>query len=170
MAKQQKVKYTDNTSVDDLERRIMVSVVDKAWDKMDEVQRLQYEQEIIDFEEKLRIDDSVKLKDILSKLKVKSLRGISPAILLSAGLGFKMGGFMSYQILVIVMAAIGRTFGAKIAMGAVTRAAFLAIPIVNIISAIWLIWDVRQWICGPSLRKVIPAVLIVGVARIKGNV
>lgn len=163
----QKVKYTDNTNIEELEHRIIVSIIDKAWQKMNEEERQEYEKAVYEYEEQMKAENPEKLKELLDKFKIKNLRGISPAVLLSMGLAFKIGGFLSYQILVIVMSAIARTLGVRIAMQGVTRAAFFAIPILNIFLSIWLAWDVRNWICGPAMRKVVPAVFVIGVARIR---
>lgn len=163
----QKVKYTDSTEIEELEKRIIISVIDKAWQQMSEEQKREYEKAICEYEEQMKAEDPEKLKELLNKFKVTNLRGISPAVLLSMGLAFKMGGFLSYQILVIVMGAIARTLGVRIAMQSVTRLAFYAVPILNIILSIWLAWDVRNWICGPAMRKIAPAVFMIGVARIK---
>lgn len=163
----QKVKYTENTGIEDLERKLIVAVVDKVWQKMSEEQKQEYEKAVCEFEEQMRAENSDKLKKLLDKFKVKSLKSIPPAVLLSMGLAFKIGGFVSYQILVIVMGMIARTFGIRFVMQSVTRAAFFAVPILNVILSVWLAWDVFNLIFGPAMRKVIPVVFMIGVARLR---
>lgn len=163
----QKVKYTENTEIEELERRIIISIVDNAWQKMNEDQKQEYEKAACEFEEQMKSENPEKLKELLAKFKVKDLVGISPAVLLSVGLAFKMGGFFSYQVLVIVVSSIARTIGAKVAMQGVSRAAFLAVPVLNVLLSLWLAYDIRNLICGPAMRKIVPAVFMIGVARIK---
>ena len=167
----QKVKYTKATNIEELEHRIMISIVDTAWQKMSDEEKREYEKAVCEFEEQMQAKEPEKLKELLDKFKVMSLRGISPATLLSAGLAFEVGGFLSYQILAVVMGAIARALVPQAlrmaTMQFVTRAASLAVPILNVVLSIWLAWDIRKWICGPAMRKVIPAVFMIGVARIR---
>lgn len=171
VADHQKVKYTENTNVDELEHRIISSVVDNAWQKMDEEKRQEYEKAVCEFEEQMQTKYPEKLKELLTKFKVQTLRGIPPATLLSMGLAFEIGGFVSYQILAVVMGAIARALVPKAlrvaTMQFVTRSASLTIPILNIVMSVWLAWDARNWICGPAMRKIVPTVFLIGIARTK---
>lgn len=167
VAGHQKVEYNDNTTIKELEHRIIVSIIDTVWQKLDEEKKHEYEGAIRKLEEQMKTDNPKQLKKLLANFKVRDLSGISPATLLSAGIAFKMGGFFSYQILVVVVSALARTFGLKVAVTSLTRTASLAIPVLNIFFAVWLAWDVRGWICGPAMRKIVPAVFTVGVARMK---
>lgn len=167
VAKSVKVKYTDNTTTEEIELRILKSIVDKAWEKMDESKRQEYEEAIREFEDQMRIEDPEKFKKLLEDLKVKSLRGVAPGTLLLAGIVFKMGGFLSYRILVIVMSAIARVLGAKIAMNIVTKGAALVVPGLNIVMAIWMAWDVARIISGPAMRKIAHAVPLLCTARLR---
>lgn len=167
VAKSVKAKYTDNTTAEDLEQRILRIIVDKAWEKMDEGKRREYEKTVCEFEDQMRAEDPEKLKELLEYLNVNSMRGMAPGVLLSAGMAFSFGGFLSYQILVIVMAAIGRTLGIKIAMNAVTKSAALFIPGLNIVMGVWMAWDVMRIISGPAMRKIVPVVPLLCMARIR---
>lgn len=163
----QKVNYAEDTSIEELENRIMVSIVNKAWKRMDDEEKQKYEEEITALEDEMNKNAPEKLKELLEKLKVKTLQGLTPGTLLSAGLDFKMGAAISYEILVIVMRTLAKTFGIKIAVKNAARYAFLAVPILNIFMGIWLAWDVRNWICGPSMSKIVPAVFLASTSRIK---
>jgi len=167
VARFQKVNYPDDTSVEELEHCIMVSIVNKAWKKMNNEERRKYEDEIIELENEMSKQTPDELKELLEKLKVTTLKGLTPGTLLSAGLDFKMGAFISYEILVIVMRTFAKAFGIKIAVKNAALYTFLTVPVLNIFMGVWLAWDVRKLICGPSMSKIIPAVFLISTSRIK---
>lgn len=167
VAKFQKINYAEDTSIEELEHRIMVSIINKAWKKMNDEERQKYEEEIVEFENEMNRNAPEKLKELLEKLKVRSLQGLTPGTLLSAGLDFKMGAHISFEILVIVMRTLAKAFGIKIAVKNVALYALLTMPVLNIFMGVWLAWDVQKWICGPSMSKIVPAVFLVSTSRIK---
>ncbi len=171
VAKHLKVQDTYNATSKEYEVKIIRKVLDTIWDKMETKDKNEFEEIIDEFENEMRADDPAKLEEILKKYKIKNLHMLAPGVLFSAGLAFKSEGFFSYEILAMTMGWVSRNFivqGTRMAAQRLaTRGAAMAVPIVNMISGVWLTWDVINIVFSPSMRKIIPAILIIGIARMK---
>ena len=142
-----KVNYNKNSAVDKIENNMLMKIIADALEKMSS-------------EELRKLAESVGLKNT-DGITAEALTGVFQA-------AFVAGGFMSYQITLIVVNAvlkllIGR--GLSIAgNAALTRAmAVFTGPIGWILTGIWTAID----IAGPAYRVTIPAVIQIAALRKK---
>ncbi|HFQ2073344.1 TPA: DUF3944 domain-containing protein [Providencia stuartii] len=114
--------------------------------------------------EKLPEDE---VKKVAKELGVKNATNLAPqAMIIAMQQTFLAGGFMSYQLAVIIAnsvakAAIGQGLAFAGNAGLVKGLAFLVGPIAVTISSLWLF----QGIASPAYRKTIPAVIHVACLR-----
>ena len=142
-----KVNYNKNSTVEKIENNMLMKIIADALEKM----------------------SPEELRNLAESVGVKNTDGITAEVL--AGIfqaAFRAGGFMSYQITLIVVNAvlkllIGR--GLSIAgNAALTRAmAFFTGPIGWILTGVWTAID----IAGPAYRVTIPAVIQIAALRKK---
>ena len=142
-----KVNYNKNSSVERIEGELFSKILEKAIDEMDEQT----------------------LKDILKDTKINTAKGFSKqAILVAMQSAIRAGGFMSYQIALIIANAVARAVlgrGLTLAANAgLTRVmGIFAGPIGWVITGLWTAVD----IAGPAYRITIPAVIQVAFLRLR---
>ena len=144
-----KVNYNKNSSCEMIEICLLQKVLIDTLDKMSPEERESLARE-------LGMNNT-------SNITAQALTGSFQAL-------FKLGGFKSYQILVIVANAISKAlFGTGLQAAtnaALTRvASILAGPIGWIITGLWTAVD----IAGPAYRITIPAVFAVATLRLKSK-
>lgn len=144
-----KVNYNKNSSCEMIESYLLQKVLIDSLDKMSPEERESLARE-------LGMNNT-------SAITAQALTGSFQAL-------FKLGGFKSYQILVIVANTISKALfgtGLKAATNAaLTRVAIiLAGPIGWIITGLWTAVD----IAGPAYRITIPAVFAVATLRLKSK-
>ncbi|GAA9710221.1 DUF3944 domain-containing protein [Helicobacter pylori] len=113
--------------------------------------------------------DDEEVKEMCDELSIKNTDNLNRQALSAATLTlFKMGGFKSYQLAVIVANAVAKTIlgrGLSLAGDQVlTRTlSFLTGPVGWIITGVWTAID----IAGPAYRVTIPACIVVATLRLK---
>lgn len=151
-----KIEYNSNDSTQHIENALLLKILKDIMDNMDEKQFIEF----------------------AKSLGTKNTNGITPQILLgSFQTIFKLGGFKSYQLTVVIANAIAKVLlGKGLSLGAnalITRTmAIITGPIGIAITTIWTLFD----IASPAFRVTIPAVIFVAYLRkkheylkIKGN-
>lgn len=142
-----KVNYNSNSSVERIEQHLLSKILEDALEKMDQNE----------------------IKELATSLGLKNVDGITRQVLLgSFQTIFRLGGFKSYQLTVIVVntilkALIGRglSFGGNAVL---TRTmSILTGPIGWVITGLWTIVD----IAGAAYRITIPTVIHIAVLRQK---
>ncbi len=139
--------YNSKSDIETIENAIIGKILEKALDKMTD-------------------DDKRELLKEMGDKRSASLTG--PALTSAIMLAFRAGGFLSYQILVIVANAIAKTVlgsGLKFATNAALTkwASILVGPVGWVITGIWTAID----IAGPAYRVTIPAAVFVAMLRRK---
>ncbi|QQW87226.1 DUF3944 domain-containing protein [Helicobacter pylori] len=115
--------------------------------------------------------DDEEVKEMCDELSIKNTDNLNRQALSAATLTlFKMGGFKSYQLAVIVANAVAKTIlgrGLSLAGNQVlTRTlSFLTGPVGWIITGVWTAID----IAGPAYRVTIPACILVATLRLKAQ-
>lgn len=142
-----KVNYNKNSSVEKIENNLLMKVLTDALEKM----------------------SPKELKDLAEATGVKNTSGITTETMVSLFQAlFRVGGFKSYQLTLIIVNAImkaligrGLSFAGNAAL---TRTmAILTGPIGWVITGLWTAID----IAGPAYRVTIPAVIQVAALRQK---
>ena len=151
VAKRLKVKYEPDESVERIEMKTLLKLLEDAFDKMSAAEK----NEIIKSFEKAGI-------------KNMDFRTGFPAAAILAQIGVRMSGFLAYQIAVIVANSVAKAVlghGLKLATNAaLTRAiGIFAGPIGWAITGLWTAID----IAGPAYRVTIPCVCHVAYLRQK---
>lgn len=142
-----KVNYNKNSSVEKIERNLLMKILEDALEKM----------------------SPEELRELAEATGVKNTSGIMAETMVGVfQAAFRMGGFKSYQLTLIVVNAISRaligrglTFAGNAAL---TRTmAILTGPIGWVITGLWTAIDVA----GAAYRVTIPAVIQVAALRQK---
>lgn len=142
-----KVNYNKDSNVERIENALLSKVLEDALEKM----------------------SSDEIKQLATEIGIKNTQNITKQALLgSFQIIFKMGGFKSYQLTVIIVNAILKVLigrGLSVAGNAVlTRTlSILTGPIGLAITGLWTAID----IAGPAYRITIPAVIQVAALRQK---
>lgn len=152
--------YPEGASVADIELHILVNVLERAWDRMDERARAEFWEFLREME---GFQDLREVKD----LGLKPPKKIRPILLTLLKIGVKKSGFLAYQIAIIVANIVAKTIlGRGLSLGlnrVLTKGlSVLAGPIGWIIIAIWTAID----LAGPAFRVTIPCVLQVTMIRL----
>lgn len=140
-----KVNYNKNSSTEHIEENLLMKILKDALDKM----------------------SPTELKELATELGIKNISGITAQTMTATFIAvFKLGGFKSYQLtLIIVNAVMKALIGRGLTLAgnaALTRvASVLAGPIGWAITAVWTLVD----IAGPAYRVTIPAVIQVAFLR-----
>lgn len=145
VAKKQKVNFKYDATDETIERYLVQKLIDDTLDKMSE--------------EELR----ELTNDLGIKVAGKFTKQAATAALMTA---FRLGGFASYKLLVIVANAIAKFILGRglslVANAALTRwAAVFVGPVGWIITGLWTMVD----IAGPAYRVTIPAVIQIALLR-----
>lgn len=146
VCKKMKVTCGINAGIVDREMALLTKILEKSLEKMTD-------------EEKRKLCD---------ELKIKTANPTGPVIMSAIQVAINAGGFMSYQIAVIVANAVlktvigrGLTFAANAAL---TRTiGIFAGPIGWAVSGIWLIFD----LASPAYRVTIPGCVYIAYLRQK---
>ncbi|GAA7660872.1 DUF3944 domain-containing protein [Helicobacter pylori] len=142
-----KVNYNKKTETTLIEQNMLSKILERSLEEMD--------------------DEEV--KEMCDELFIKNTDNLNRQALSAATLTlFKMGGFKSYQLAVIVANAVAKTIlgrGLSLAGDQVlTRTlSFLTGPVGWIITGVWTAID----IAGPAYRVTIPACILVTTLRLK---
>ncbi|MGL2559292.1 DUF3944 domain-containing protein [Helicobacter pylori] len=142
-----KVNYNKKTETTLIEQNMLSKILERSLEEMD--------------------DEEV--KEMCDELSIKNTDNLNRQALSTATLTlFKMGGFKSYQLAVIVANAVAKTIlgrGLSLAGDQVlTRTlSFLTGPVGWIITGVWTAID----IAGPAYRVTIPACIVVATLRLK---
>ncbi|MCQ2878935.1 DUF3944 domain-containing protein [Helicobacter pylori] len=142
-----KVNYNKKTETTLIEQNMLAKILERSLEEMD--------------------DEEV--KEMCDELSIKNTDNLNRQALSAATLTlFKMGGFKSYQLAVIVANAVAKTIlgrGLSLAGNQVlTRTlSFLTGPVGWIITGVWTAID----IAGPAYRVTIPACIVVATLRLK---
>ncbi|MCQ2828034.1 DUF3944 domain-containing protein [Helicobacter pylori] len=144
-----KVNYNKKTETTLIEQNMLSKILERSLEEMD--------------------DEEV--KEMCDELSIKNTDNLNRQALSAATLTlFKMGGFKSYQLAVIVANAVikaifqrGLSLGANAAL---TRGlSILTGPVGWIITGVWTAID----IAGPAYRVTIPACIVVATLRLKAQ-
>lgn len=142
-----KIEYDSNDSTQDIENALLLQILKDIIKNMDETQFIEF----------------------AKSLGAKNTNTITPQILLGSFQAiFKLGGFKSYQLTVIIANTIAKALlGKGLSLGAnalLTRTmAVITGPIGIAITAIWTLFD----IASPAFRVTIPSVIFVAYLRKK---
>ena len=152
--------YPEGASVADIELHILVNVLERAWDRMDETAKAEFWEFLQEME---GFEDLRKMEDWTLNPPQK----LGPILLALLKIGVKKSGFLAYQIAVIVANIVAKAIlGRGLSLGlnrALTKGlSVLAGPIGWIIIAIWTAID----LAGPAFRVTIPCVLHVTLIRL----
>lgn len=146
VCKKLKVNFNKNSTVENIERNLLLKVLEDSMDKM-------------------TTDD---LKEVVNSLKLKTTNFSKQAIMAAMQVAIRQGGFASYQIAVIVANSVAKTIigrGLGLAANAsLTKALSLfAGPIGWALTAVWTAVD----LAGPAYRVTIPSVIQIAYMRAK---
>ncbi|MDP8033828.1 DUF3944 domain-containing protein [Pasteurella atlantica] len=136
-----KVNYNKNSAIEKIEQHLLMKILEKSLEEM----------------------SSSEKQELARSIGIKNTDNVTPELLTAAFLKiFKLGGFKSYQLTVIVVNAILKALigrGLSFAGNAtLTRTmAVLTGPIGWVITGLWTAID----IAGPAYRVTIPAVITV---------
>ena len=139
--------YNSSSSVERIEQHLLSKILEDALERMDQKE----------------------IKELATSLGLKNVDGITRQVLLgSFQTIFRMGGFKSYQLtLIVVNAVLKALIGRGLSLAgnaALTRTmSILAGPIGWVITGVWTAVD----IAGAAYRVTIPAVIQVAVLRQK---
>lgn len=142
-----KVTYDKNSSVERIEGALLLKFLKQAIDKMTEKE----------------------LRDLLKDTNINTANGFSrQAVFAAIQSAILAGGFMSYQIALIVanivaMQTIGSGLGIATSIGLTRAISIFAGPIIGIITGLWTAYN----IAGPAYRVTIPAVIQVAYLRLR---
>ena len=142
-----KVNYNENSTVEKIENNMLMKIIADSLEKM----------------------SPEELRDLADSVGMKNTNGITAEVLTGVfQAAFVAGGFMSYQITLIVVNAVARLLigrGISVAgNAALTRVmAAFAGPIGWVLTGLWTAFD----IAGPAYRVTIPAVIQVAALRKK---
>ncbi len=151
VAKRLKAPYNEAQPLEMIENSIITVIIEKAFDKLTDEEK----REII-----RTVGDDVTINAI------KDLKGpMLTALLIKL---FNMGGFKSYQLLLIIVNAVWKTIfghGLKFLTNAalVRVAAIVTGPIGWTLTGVWLVVD----LLGPAYRVTIPSVIYIAMLRRK---
>ena len=134
----------NNDSIDEMEKALLEKVLEKSLEKMTEEQR----------------------KELVESLDLKTTDFTKQAVTVALQLAIKQGGFISYQIAVIVANAIAKSMLGKglslAANAALTKyLSVFAGPVGWAISGLWTAADIS----GPAYRVTIPATIYIAALR-----
>ncbi len=144
-----KVNYNKKTETTLIEQNMLSSILQKSLEKMSDEE----------------------IRELCDELGVKNTNKLGKQALSTAALTlFRMGGFKSYQLAVIVAnAVIKAIFQRGLSLGAnatLTRGlSILTGPVGWIITGVWTAID----IAGPAYRVTIPACILVATLRLKAQ-
>jgi uncharacterized protein YaaW (UPF0174 family) len=143
-----KVNYNKDASIEIIEMNLMMKI-------------------LIDSLEKMSPEE---LKDIAADLKIKTTNFTAQALTIALQGAIKFGGFLSYQVALIVANAVARAIlghGLRVGTNAALARSIgiFAGPIGWVLTGLWTVVD----IAGPAYRITIPAVIQVGFLRAKLN-
>jgi len=141
-----KADFSKGASVPTIEEAILRKLLQNAFEQMSEAERI----------------------EALKELDVTNLAGLTPAAVLAAMAGARLGGFATYKMAVIVANAVakailgrGLSFGAGAALTR-TMGVFLG-PVGWVITGLWTIAD----LASPAYRVTVPCVVQVAYMRQK---
>lgn len=145
VSKKMKVNFNKDSSVEIIERNLLMKILIDSIDKMDKEE----------------------LKKVIKELNLETDNINKQAVLAALQVAIKAGGFKSYQLAVIVANAVARQIlGRGIALGGNTALAralgVFAGPIGWIIVGLWGVID----IAGPAYRVTIPAIIQIAYMRV----
>lgn len=143
-----KVNYNKSSSTETIEMNLLMKIL------TDSIENMSQEE----------------IKNIIENLNLKTTNYSKEALIAALQAAIKMGGFLSYQIAVIVANAIaklllgrGLTFAGNVVL---TRTiSIFAGPIGWIITGIWTLIDIG----GPAYRITIPSVIHIAYMRLKNK-
>jgi len=146
VCKKIKVNFNTNSSVEVIESNLLMKVLTDSFEKMTPDQ----------------------LKEVAGNLGLKPQKYTPEAIVMALQIAIRMGGFLPYQIAVIVAnavarALIGRGLPILVNAGLGRVIAVFAGPIGWIVTGVWLLFD----LAGPAYRVTIPSVIQVAYMRVK---
>ncbi len=142
-----KVTYDKNSPVERIEGALLLKFLKQAIDEMTEKE----------------------LRDLLKDTNINTANGFSrQAVFAAIQSAILAGGFMSYQIALIVanivaMQTIGSGLGIATSIGLTRAISIFAGPIIAIITGLWTAYN----IAGPAYRVTIPAVIQVAYLRLR---
>lgn len=161
VAKQLKAKFNENHDIETIENRILEKIITDVFEKMTEEEKKEFGEE---------------LDNVFKKMKEDGVFGEYASIQFPTGpislvviiAIFRAGGFLSYQLTVIIANIIARTVlgaGLSFATNAtLTKLASIMFgPIGMALAGIWLLID----IAGPSYKTTIPCVIHIAMLRKK---
>ena len=139
-----KVNYNKSASTQQIEKYLLDKILKESLEAMTEEER----------------------KEFVKSLDLKTTGFTSQAIMIALQAGVKLGGFLSYQIAVIVANIVAKALvghGLSFAANAtLTRTiGFLAGPVGWIATGLWTAWDIS----GPAYRVTIPICIEIACLR-----
>ncbi|GAA7297720.1 DUF3944 domain-containing protein [Helicobacter pylori] len=144
-----KVSYNEKSNTSLIEQNMLSSILQKSLEKMSDEE----------------------IRELCDELGVKNTNKLGKQALSTAALTlFRMGGFKSYQLaLIVANAVIKAIFQRGLSLGAnaaLTRGlSILTGPVSWIITGVWTAID----IAGPTYRVTIPACIVVATLRLKAQ-
>lgn len=142
-----KINYNEKSKTERIEQQLLGKILEDALEKM----------------------SPSDLKNLADRLGLDNTQGITSQVLTGSFLAiFRLGGFKSYQLTLIVVNAVlkaligrGLSFAGNVALTRI--AGYLTGPIGWVITGLWTAAD----IAGPAYRVTIPAVVIIAALRQK---
>lgn len=146
VCKKIKLKVDENSSVQEIEKQLLIKILTDSVKKMNETE----------------------IAEIIQNLDLQTTDFTKQGLLLALQTAVKVGGFTPYQLAVIVTNSVFKSiFGrglSLVANASLTRAiGILSGPIGWTITGVWTIYG----LAGPAYRVIIPAVIMVSYLRIK---
>jgi len=171
VAKDSKIKFDkENDTVEEIEKKIINSIVEKSWEKMDKIKQNELVGKIqkeISYQKKVKLQQAVTNKAIEKVIKNGITHAGYGTNIATSALGYNILQTVIFNVMlehmgmiVAVKSALGFGIG-----GVALKASSYLVPGLQVVVAL----QTLNWIMSPATRKTIPAVVTIALYRIENK-